>query len=1164
MPAPGAISGACAARSGRDALETRRPNDAAAAAIDARGTVFVSAGAGTGKTTVLVERFVRAVVDDGLDVDSLLVDHLHRARGRRASRADPRARCSSAGAPISPASSTAPGSRRSTASAAGCSAPTRSPPASTRGSACSTSRRRACCRARRSTRALERFCAADEPDRWQLLATYGAAGLRRMLVERLRDAALGGPRARARARRRARPSTTRVAALREAASVPRSTTERRPRRSAAAAAAALDADRRRRAAGARCSSSRELQRARRRARRRSTRRATRWSRRRSRSSPPATASCSQELLTAFAAAYAEAKDASRRSTSRISSCARATCCATTRGSASASSSASARSWSTSSRTRTGSRPSSLDLLGGGADEGALLRRRRVPVDLRLPSRRRRRLPRAPRGAPHGAAADAELPLAARGARGGQRALRRRVRRRVPAARARRRLRRVRASGRPFELLVTDKASSARRGVHWRRVRGAARRAPRRASSSTPAMRRPGEIVLLFAAGTDAEWFEEELRAVGLPTYRAAGRNYFGQQQVVDLLAYLRLLHNRYDDEALLTVLASPFVGVSNDALVLIRAEAQRQPIFRALERPLPGDLPRAIGGCCSRSGSATSACSRLAAAVPLELLCERILVRARLRPRGARPPRRASAATRTCASSRASRARTRSCAAPTSRASCASSPTRRRSARKESDAVSEEEGADAVRLLTIHAAKGLEFKVVVVADAGREPAAGRRHPLPLRRPLRVQGRPPGDGHRASAPRPTSDVKEHRDRAEQAERLRLYYVAMTRAMERLIVSGSVGAAGRRGATRRRSAGCSSRLGLEDEARNGDADRAGRGRAGRGDASSCGSTAGSPSRPPSARRCATPARGSRAGPARALRGLGRGVAAARAAAARADRGARAAAPPRRRGSRTARSRSSSAARTATTPSGSPACGRSPWGPDGGGERRACIRPRSATPCTGCSSGSTSRRRRAAATTSRRPRPRAGTRRSAEPELERVATLVARVLRLGARRAHRRARRRPGRAAVRVRARRRARSTVASTSSGATGAARSCSTTRRTSSTGACPREVVEERVPSAADRLRARVLPRRRRRGRDRLPVPRAPGRRRLRDVHAATTSPALERGARGRDRADPRGRLPADAEPVRLLGLPGARSRLRRAGALADDAPPYDRLEPDEG
>ena len=53
-------------------VEPQAPNPEQTAAIDAPGTVFVSAGAGTGKTTVIVERFVRAV-ERGIDVGSILV-----------------------------------------------------------------------------------------------------------------------------------------------------------------------------------------------------------------------------------------------------------------------------------------------------------------------------------------------------------------------------------------------------------------------------------------------------------------------------------------------------------------------------------------------------------------------------------------------------------------------------------------------------------------------------------------------------------------------------------------------------------------------------------------------------------------------------------------------------------------------------------------------------------------------------------------------------------------------------------------------------------------------------------------------------------------------------------------------------------------------------------
>ena len=99
--------------------DVRRRTPEQAAAIAARGDVFVSAGAGTGKTSVLVERFVRAVCDDGVDVESILViTYTERAAGELKARI--RARCASGAGSSSRASSTAPGSRRSTASATGC------------------------------------------------------------------------------------------------------------------------------------------------------------------------------------------------------------------------------------------------------------------------------------------------------------------------------------------------------------------------------------------------------------------------------------------------------------------------------------------------------------------------------------------------------------------------------------------------------------------------------------------------------------------------------------------------------------------------------------------------------------------------------------------------------------------------------------------------------------------------------------------------------------------------------------------------------------------------------------------------------------------------------------------------------------------------------------
>jgi len=168
----------------------RTPNPEQAAAIAARGRVFVSAGAGTGKTAVLVERFAEAVCERGLDVDSILViTYTERAAGELRSRIRERlvelGRNDLArgldGAWISTIHGFCMRLLKAYPFAAGL---------DPRFHVLDDSQGRVV-RSEAFSRALDELCAGGEPERLALLATYGAAGLRRMLTsvyETLRSA----------------------------------------------------------------------------------------------------------------------------------------------------------------------------------------------------------------------------------------------------------------------------------------------------------------------------------------------------------------------------------------------------------------------------------------------------------------------------------------------------------------------------------------------------------------------------------------------------------------------------------------------------------------------------------------------------------------------------------------------------------------------------------------------------------------------------------------------------------------------------------------------------------------------------------------------------------------------------------------------------------------
>ncbi|HET9186244.1 MAG TPA: UvrD-helicase domain-containing protein, partial [Solirubrobacterales bacterium] len=94
----------------------------------------------------------------------------------------------------------------------------------------------------------------------------------------------------------------------------------------------------------------------------------------------------------------------------------------------------------------------------------------------------------------------------------------------------------------------------------------------------------GEMVVLLRAFSHLDAYEDALERAGLRPYVVGGRGYWSQQQVADVCALLAVIANPLDDHALFGALASPACAVAPDTLWLLRASAgKRRHVWPAVE-----------------------------------------------------------------------------------------------------------------------------------------------------------------------------------------------------------------------------------------------------------------------------------------------------------------------------------------------------------------------------------------------------------------------------------------------------------------------------------------------------------------------------------------------------------------------------------------------------
>ena len=310
-----------------------------------------------------------------------------------------------------------------------------------------------------------------------------------------------------------------------------------------------------------------------------------------------------------------------------------------------------------------------------------------------------------------------------------------------------------------------------------------------------------DCCILLAARGDFPAYVEALTAHGIPVYADARENLLDAPHIRPLIALLKVIDNPAQDIYLAAAMLGPLFGFSDDDLVRLRARAeeiqkqqgenapQRISLYGALLLTVNSGEDTPFTGKVRAFYARLTELRRMARSAPAEQLLEEIfastgyLAALGVMENGARRREDARRFASFCAG--AGSGGISALVRAIDAAALAGSTGQ--------DTVPGGSRPGCVTVMTIHRSKGLQFPVVFVADTARRfNAADTRQPVLLHRiygaGLRLRPEEGEGAYKTAAYTALSNVHAAEMRSEQ---MRLLYVALTRAQDKLILTVPLG-------------------------------------------------------------------------------------------------------------------------------------------------------------------------------------------------------------------------------------------------------------------------------------------------------------------------------------------------------------------------------------